>query len=276
MELAEILRYKKELNYHKKKVNKESSKSTIEGQLVDINKLLLRNSGKYSLNVWVRIFQEELLKARQESWVLKTFRIKQERVTTTKEKLPVFYQTYICLVKNNTKLLKNTYSNEFLEYLLATKFKQTFNKRIHDHGSGIPSRLTYNFFTLNPKLIGDREASEARKTLNEQVNALIKLNNFMVIDVFPTTMEQDAASERALNSFDYKYLKGQKAILPSAKFFVKYKEFKNLKTPDEIIEKVVYDICRRNYNKNMKKEENAIKPIDFDELYKKDPRPWEL
>lgn len=277
MNLKELLEYKKELSLYATKVKNEKAQQVFLSEREQIKRNILRNSGKYSLNVWVRIFQEELLKNLGISMVLRTFRIKQEKVDKKGRKMPTTYQTYVCLIKNRAKILSSNYSPEFLEYLLATKFKQTFNHRIITHGGDVTS-LTYNFTDLPKKLVGDRTYLESRQTLKKQVEAIIKRDSLIVLDVFTTVEQnQDAASERALNSIDYKYLKTKVSIIPTSKQYYLNKKFENNpKSPDEVLEKIIFKICDRQLSKNEKDLNQFTQKLDYQKIIEKNKKDYEF
>lgn len=277
MNLKELLEYEKELSSYATKIKNQKAQQFFLSEREQVQRNILRNSGKYSLNVWVRIFQEEISKQLGISMVLRTFRIKHEKEDKNGNKMPTNYQTYVCLIRNRAKLLSSNYSPEFLEYLLATKFKQTFNNRIVNH-SGDVTRLTYNFTDLPKKLVGDRTYLESRQTLKKQVDAIIKRDSLIVLDVFTTVEKsQDAASERALNTIDYNYLKTKVSIIPTPKKYYLNKEFeKELKSPDEVLEKTIFTICDRQLNKNEKDLNQFKNKIDYEKILKQNIKDYEF
>jgi len=164
-------------------------------------------------------------------------------------------------------MLSANYSPEFLEYLLATKFKQTFNNRLSDN-VGTITNLTYNFADLPKKLVGNRTYLDSRKELKSQVEAIIKRDSLIVLNVFSTAATmQDAMTERALNTIDYRHLKSVVSIIPTTKQYFLNKKFeKEPKSPDEVIEKVIFNISDRQLNKNEKDLVRFTKKIDYEKV----------
>jgi len=254
MNLNELLKYKEDLIKGYKKAKKQSAKVKFSEEVDQINRAMIRNGAEYSISTWLHIIKEKLEKNLGQEWIVKNFQIEQKKVTKSGELLTIKYQNYICLVKKDALVLKKKYSNEFLEYLLATKFNKTFSNRIIDH-SGIKNSETYNFIEPPKKLLGKRNYGEAMPVIKDQVNALIKRQELIVLYTYVSVNKFNCPEK------DYKTFKTKISILPSI-LEIKPRE---VLTPDMIVQHKVFDICARKLRKN-EVDSNRFKRLDIENI----------
>jgi len=254
MNLNELLTYKEELIKGYKKAKKQSARVKFSEEIDQINRAMIRNGAEYSISTWLHIIKEKLEKNLNQEWIVKNFQIEQKKYTKSGELLPIKYQSYICLIKNDALILKKKYSNEFLEYLLATKFKKTFSNKIIDH-SGFKNKEMYNFIEPPKKLLGKRSYGEAIPVIKDQVDALIKRHELIVLYTYISSTKFNCPEK------DYRTFKTKITILPS----ILETKPREVLTPDMIVQHKVFDVCARKLKKN-EFDTNYFKKLDIENI----------